>query len=370
MKKKKYNTLWLSFLGVTAIPVLAIFIITMVVARNEFYEMRAIYGPNFIPATRESILMILIFVAGLILVANSLWMIWMKGMVIKPLRDIEAAAKRIAKGDLEFTIVTQRTDEIGELCRDFEEMRRQLKASQDARIYTEQQQKMFISNICHDLKTPITSIQGYVEGIMDGVATTPEMHSKYLKTIHNKANEMNLLINELTMYNKLDMDHVPYDFKEVNLKKYIDDCAEDLEDELATRGVNFGYRYNCSDDVIVKVDPVQFSKVIHNLIGNSVKYMDKEDKRIDLRVKDYGNSVMLEIEDNGMGISEKDLPRICDRFYRGDSSRGKTKGSGIGLSIVKKIVGDHGGQISATSKVGVGTTMHVILKKSAGGKNG
>ena len=370
MKKKKFNTLWLSFLGVTAIPVLAIFIITLIVTRNEFYEMRQIYGPNFNPQTRESIFMILIFVTGLILVANSLWMIWMKGLVIKPIRDIEAAAKRITKGDLNFTLVTQRSDEIGELCRDFEEMRRKLKASEDERLYAEQQQKMFISNICHDLKTPITSIQGYVEGIMDGVATTPEMQEKYIKTIHNKANELNLLINELTMYNKLDMDHIPYDFKELNLKKYLDDCAEELGDELTSRGFTFTYDYGCADDICVMMDPVQFSKVIHNLIGNSVKYMDKEDKKITLRVKDMDDSVMIEIEDNGSGIAEKDLPRICDRFYRGDSSRGKTKGSGIGLSIVKKVLEDHGGRIAATSKEGFGTTMHVILKKYVGGNNG
>ena len=370
MEKKRFNTLWLSFLGVTAIPVLVIFIITIVVTRNEFYEMRQIYGPHFNPQTKESVLMIIIFVLGFIVIVNSVWMIWMKGMVIKPIRDIEAAAKRITRGDLNFTLVTQRTDEIGELCRDFEEMRRKLKASHDAQVYTEQQQKMFISNICHDLKTPMTSIQGYVEGIMDGVATTPEMQEKYIRIIHNKTNEMNLLINELTMYNKLDMDHIPYDFKEINLKKYLDDCAEELGDDLSTRGFDFTYEYGCSDDVTVKVDPVQFSKVIHNLIGNSVKYMDKEDKKIVLRVKDIGDSIMLEVEDNGAGIAEKDMPRICDRFYRGDSSRGKTKGSGIGLSIVKKILEDHGGNIIATSKEGVGTTMHVILKKYVGGKNG
>lgn len=370
MDNQKHNTLWLSFLGVTALPVLAIFIITLVVTRREFYELRRIYGPNLNPEMKESIFMILIFATGLILVANSLWMIWMKGLVIKPIRDIEAAAKRITQGDLDFTLVTQRNDEIGELCRDFEEMRRRLKASQDERLYTEQQQKMFISNICHDLKTPITSIQGYVEGIMDGVATTDEMRAKYLKTIYNKSNELNLLINELTMYNKLDMDHVPYNFSELNLKKYLDDCAVELEDELTSRGFSFDYEYNCKEDVRVMVDPVQFSKVIHNLIGNSVKYMDKEDKRIGLKVSDAGDSVEITVEDNGMGISADNLPRIFDRFYRGDSSRGKTKGSGIGLSIVKKITEDHGGRIEATSTEGEGTAMHIALKKYTGGKDG
>lgn len=363
MKTGKNHTLWLSFLGVTALPVIVVFIITIMVTRREFFELRRIYGPSFNADVRESLFMILIFVLGLIVIANSLWMIWMKGLVIKPIQDIEAATKRIASGDLNFSLETERNDEIGELCRDFEEMRKKLKESAEERLLSEQQQQQFISNICHDLKTPITSIQGYVEGIMDGVAKTPEMQDKYLKTIHNKASEMNLLINELTMYNKLDNNRIPYDFKIVPFKKYLDDCAVEIEDELETYDIGFTYNCYVLDSVNVIMDPEQFSRVIRNIIGNSVKYMDKENKWIKLSAREVGDSVEIEIEDNGQGISGRDLPRIFDRFYRADASRGKTKGSGIGLSIVKKVMEDHNGMVRAVSREGEGTAIYLDIRK-------
>ena len=111
-------------------------------------------------------------------------------------------------------------------------------------------------------------------------------------------------------------------------------------------------------------DAEQMKRVINNIIGNSVKYLDKERGMINIRIKDVGDFVQVEIEDNGRGIAAKDLPYIFDRFYRADSSRNSSQGgSGIGLSIVKKIVEDHGGRIWATSKEGMGTEMHFVLRK-------
>ena len=111
-------------------------------------------------------------------------------------------------------------------------------------------------------------------------------------------------------------------------------------------------------------DPEQLKRVINNIIGNSVKYMDKEKGEIDIRILDELDSIRVEIEDNGKGIAAKDLPKIFERFYRTDASRNSSKGgSGIGLSIVKKIVEDHGGYIWATSKEGEGTCMHFVIRK-------
>jgi len=116
--------------------------------------------------------------------------------------------------------------------------------------------------------------------------------------------------------------------------------------------------------VVVIADAEQMKRVINNIIGNSVKYMDKSRGMLNIRIKDVGDFVQVEIEDNGRGIAAKDLPNIFDRFYRTDSSRNSSQGgSGIGLSIVRKIVEDHGGQIWATSKEGIGTEMHIVLRK-------
>ena len=254
--------------------------------------------------------------------------------------------------------------EIGQLCQDFEEMRLRLKANAEEKVAYDKENKELISNISHDLKTPITAIKGYVEGIMDGVADTPEKMDRYIKTIYNKANEMDLLINELTFYSKIDTNRIPYNFTTISAKQYFGDCAEDLFMELEAKGVQFRYRNYLETDSKVIVDPEQLRRVISNIVGNSVKYMDKSDPSITMDLKDVGDFVQIELGDNGKGIAAKDLPNIFDRFYRTDASRNSSKGgSGIGLSIVKKIVEEHGGKIWATSEEGVGTTMYFVIRK-------
>ena len=199
---------------------------------------------------------------------------------------------------------------------------------------------------------------------MDGVADTPEKLNRYVQTIYNKANEMDRLINELTLYSNIDANRIPYNFDKINSKAYFDDCIEDIGIDLETQGIKLTYENDVDDDVQIIADPEQIMRVINNIISNGVKYMDKPYKLIGIRLKDVGDFVQVEIDDNGSGIALKDLPYIFDRFYRTDASRNsKTGGSGIGLSIVKKIVEDHGGRIWATSKEGVGTTMYFVLRK-------
>ena len=276
--------------------------------------------------------------------------------IINPIKKLEVATQNIKEGNLDFTIDVDSNDEVGELCRNFEEMRQRLKDNAEEKIANEKENKVLISNISHDLKTPITAIKGYVEGIMDGVADTPEKHDRYIRTIYNKANEMTTLINELTVYSQIDTNRIPYNFKKINVADYFNDCVEEIGLELESRNIGLSY-YNYADDAVVIIaDPEQLSRVIHNIIGNSLKYLDKPQGFINIRIKDVGDFIQVEIEDNGKGIAAKDLPYIFDRFYRTDASRNSaTGGSGIGLSIVRKIIEDHGGKIWATSKEETGT---------------
>ena len=203
-----------------------------------------------------------------------------------------------------------------------------------------------------------------MEGLLDGVADTPEKQEKYLRTIYNKANDMDRLINELTFYSKIDTNRIPYTFNKINVKEYFDDCFEDIGMEMSQQQVALSYDNKVASDVMVIADAEQIKRVINNIVGNSVKYMDKQEKTIAIRVMDVGDFVQVEIEDNGRGIAAKDLPYIFDRFYRTDTSRNSSKGgSGIGLSIVHKIMEDHGGKVWATSKEGEGTTMYFVLRK-------
>ena len=201
---------------------------------------------------------------------------------------------------------------------------------------------------------------------MEGVATTPEKQQKYLKTIYNKAIDMNNLINELTLYSSIDNNRIPYNFRKLNVGDYFGDCVEEVGMDMEGRGIKLNYSNLTAPDTIVIADPEQLKRVINNIVSNSVKYMDRTDDKgqIDIRILDEVDSIRVEIEDNGRGIAQKDLASIFERFYRTDSSRNsKHQGSGIGLSIVKKIIEDHGGYIWATSHEGEGTTMHFVLRK-------
>lgn len=289
---------------------------------------------------------------------------WVYRALLQPLHKLQEATKQIRDGNLDFTLEVDNDDEIGQLCQDFEEMRMRLKESQEAKMQYDKESKELISNISHDLKTPITAIKGYVEGIQDGVASSPEKLNKYIRTIYTKANDMDRLIDELTFYSKIDTNKIPYNYSKINVAEYFGDCVEEVGVEMETRGIELGYFNYVDEDVMVIADAEQMKRVINNIIGNSLKYLDKKKGIINIRIKDDGDFIQVVIEDNGKGIAAKDLPCIFDRFYRTDSSRNSSKGgSGIGLSIVKKIIEDHGGRIWATSKEGIGTEMHFVLRK-------
>ena len=289
---------------------------------------------------------------------------WIYRGIVTPIRKLEDDTQKIKEGNLDFTVDAEGNDEIGELCQNFESMRKRLKESAEEKLEAEKENRVLISNISHDLKTPITAIKGYVEGIMDGVADTPEKMDRYIRTIYSKVNDMDRLINELTLYSKIDTNRIPYNFNKINVLDYFNDCVEEIGLELEAEHIGLSYYNYAADDSLIIADPEQLKRVIDNIIGNSVKYMDKEPGRINIRIKDVGDFIQVEIEDNGKGVAQKDLPYIFDRFYRTDASRNSaTGGSGIGLSIVKKIIEDHGGKIWATSKESTGTVMYFVLRK-------
>ena len=307
----------------------------------------------------------MILTATIILVFTALSVgLWIYRSIAVPLVKLKKATKNIKEGNLDFVLEVEGNDEFSQLCQDFEEMRKRLKESTEEKILMDKENKELISNISHDLKTPITAVKGYVEGIMDGVADTPEKMDRYVRTIYNKTNEMDHLINELTFYSKIETNRIPYTFSKLNVEDYFSDCAEELGLEMETRGIELVYANYVEKGVQVIADGEQIRRVIHNIVSNAIKYMEKPRGIIQLRVKDVGDFIQVEIEDNGKGIAAKDLPYIFDRFYRTDVSRNSSKGgSGIGLSIVKKIMEDHGGKVWATSRLGIGTIMYFVLRK-------
>ena len=302
--------------------------------------------------------------AVILILTSALITAWVNQDIYKPIKELSIAMRKIAEGDFDYRLPDKQEGEIGHLHDNYEQMRLQLKENAEEKMQNEKKSKELVSNISHDLKTPITSIKGYVEGIMDGVADTPEKMDKYIKTIYNKANDMDRLINELTTYSGIDSNKIPYHFHVLNIADYFQDCVEEVGLDLEQRDIQLNYTNLAPADTCIVADPEQLKKVINNIISNSVKYMGHDKGIIDIRILDEGESVRIEIEDNGKGIAAKDIGNIFERFYRTDSSRNSLQGgSGIGLSIVKKIIEDHGGYVWATSKEGEGTCMHFVIRK-------
>lgn len=319
---------------------------------------------DFLPEVKSMVTEMFVAGISILIAAGMLLTMWIYRSILKPLSRLQEATKQIRDGNLDFTLEVDSDDEIGRLCQDFEEMRIRLKESGEEKVQYDRESKELISNIAHDLKTPITAIKGYAEGIMDGVASSPERLDKYIRTIYNKANDMDRLIDELTFYSKIDTNKIPYTYSKINVSQYFKDCIDEVGLDMEAKGIELGYFNYVDEDVVVIADAEQMKRVINNIIGNSVKYLDKKKGIINIRIKDVGDFIEVEIEDNGRGIAAKDLPNIFDRFYRADSSRNSSKGgSGIGLSIVRKIIEDHGGRIWATSKEGIGTEIHFVLRK-------
>jgi len=211
----------------------------------------------------------------------------------------------------------------------------------------------------------LTAIKGYAEGLIDGVADTPERREKYLRTIFAKASDMTTLVDELSFYTKIDTNNIPYHFEKVRVNDYFRDCVEDNIPELELVNVSLDFESIVQEETQVLGDREQLRRVMNNLIGNAVKYRgDKEQGRITVRLREDETMVWVEVEDNGQGIPESALPNIFERFYRADASRNsKQGGSGLGLAIAKKIIEEHGGSIWAESELGVGTRMIFSLKK-------
>ncbi len=306
-----------------------------------------------------SFVLIIVFTAVLL-------MFWIYQSILSPINTLRMATNQMSEGNLEYPMEYRKNkDEIAELCQDFENMRKRMKTLIEEQMQYEETTRELMSNISHDLKTPLTAIKGYAEGMLDGVADTPERREKYLRTIYNKAADMTYLVDELSFFSKIDSNAIPYHFVHVNMDEYFSDCVAELALDLEVKNIDLGYfNYVVDKEQEIIVDAEQLKRVISNIIGNSVKYMDKKRGIINFRIQDQYDCVQIEIEDNGKGIAKNEISYIFDRFYRTDASRNSSQGgTGLGLSICRKIIEDHGGRIWASSKEGVGTSIFFTLKK-------
>lgn len=283
--------------------------------------------------------------------------------ILLPISLLKKATAQIKNGKLDSEIVVSGDTEIRELCSDFEEMRIKLKDSIYMKEKYNEDRKMLVSSISHDLKTPLTSIEGYVQGILDGVANSPKKLEHYLKTINIKTKQMDSMINDLLLYSKLDLKQIPFNFEKTDIEEYFSYCVEESYAILKHFNIDIKVDNKLQSTKYFMVDRERFRRVVLNIIDNSRKYMDKDKGEITIFIRETNLSIIIELKDNGSGIEQQDTNKIFNRFYRSDSARSNAKGSGLGLAIAKQIVEGHNGKIWANSHGSDGTSIIISLGK-------
>lgn len=293
------------------------------------------------------------------------------GTIVRPIKKLAKGANEIASGNLDYAIDYDSTNEIGETVTAFNNMTQQLKQSINEQRQLEKSRKEMIAGLAHDIRTPLTSAKGYVEGLLDGIAKTRDMQVRYLKTVYASTCDIERMTDELLTISRLELGNIVLNPVPISITAFMDDCASDISMYLEKNNFDFNYTKNCEDTAICSLDVDNFTRVIRNIISNSIKYARNDIKgKIELAIQEYNKAVIITISDNGIGLDADSLPRIFDPLYRADKARTNVRdGSGIGLAICKQIVEMHSGHIWATSKEGEGLTMHISLEKRMDNEN-
>lgn len=316
--------------------------------------------------TSENIRGIVVFFMILVILLIAPIILIIQIDIIRPLKELERGAKQISDGNLDFKIQVRSLNEVGTVVYAYEKMRQELKKSIQKQIQYENNRKELISSITHDLKTPITSIKGYVEGILDGVANTEEKKERYLKVIQQKSLDMDRLIDDLFLFSKLDLNKLPFEFESISLPSFIKEVVEQMAlDYKESAVIEYEYENQWEDEPIVSIDKDQIKRVLQNLVQNGVKYNKNESKQISVHVLNSKDEIILSVKDNGIGMNEDEIKHAFDMFYRSDTSRNSsTGGSGLGLAIVKHIISEHKGTIQVKSSPEKGTTIRIIFNRN------
>ena len=298
----------------------------------------------------QSRLMILIFIVilGLLIMVSTLLSYFISESILNPLRKLRMAANEIKNDNLDYTIEYETRDEFYDVIKEFNEMRQKLKRTLEENLKYEEEKKHFTASITHDLKTPITVIQGYIEGILDNVANTPEKQKKYLTTIYKKTKDINKLVDDLFIISKLDLKKISFNFTNVRIVEYLNEIFSEIEFDIIEKSVKI--ELNLLFDAIVKIDKLETFRVMQNLIQNSIKYKSLDDVKIKIETRDSDNNVLIIFQDNGIGINKENEQKIFESFFREDVSRKHGEGSGLGLAIAKKIIEAQNGRIWARNR--------------------
>lgn len=295
-------------------------------------------------------------------VYEMLFLLHIKDRILVPVDRLRRAVRSVAEGQFEIEVENKSSSEISGLITAFNRMARKLHENELLQTEYENNRKALISNISHDLKTPMTSIEGYVEALLSETEPPPEKRARYLKIIQSNSAYMNRLVDDLFLFSTLDLQKLEFHFRPTPVRPFLRDMMEEFQLDLEERGVAFRYEDALDGEYTADLDAKRFHQILQNLVGNAVKHGPKQGLRIDAAARVQSGRLLLSVRDNGPGIPAQALPHLFERFYRAEPERTKDLSStGLGLAIAKELTQAHGGDISAESEEGRGSCFTVAV---------
>ncbi|MDO4517081.1 MAG: HAMP domain-containing sensor histidine kinase [Bacillota bacterium] len=282
------------------------------------------------------------------------------GQIGATLKTLRRAADRLREGDLDFEILSCRERELDELGQSLESVRQRLKQAAAAEAAAQEERGLLMANLSHDMRTPITAIKGYVEGIRDGIANTPEKQAHYLDIVYSKTLVLEKLVRNMTDFSEFELGRMQYHFEYVDMTDFLTDLAEEYR--LEAQGAEMRFTSQLAPGrFLVTADRNKLKRVMDNLMSNAIKY-GRPGGSIHLTAEPYEGGLVLQLSDNGRGISSQALAHVFDSFFRADAARSSAvPGSGLGLAICRAIMDSHHGKIWLTSEEGEGTRAFLYL---------
>ncbi|MFW6139695.1 MAG: HAMP domain-containing sensor histidine kinase [Spirochaetota bacterium] len=291
---------------------------------------------------------------GALLVFSVVMVVVIMRSINRSITKLEQATRQVSQGSLDFELRAKGGDEFSSLTRSFEAMRLQLKEGRE-------QRSRFLIGVSHDLKTPLTSIEGYLEAILDGLADNPDKLRKYITIVQEKSRLLRERIVQLIDYVKMETGEWKLKKEQFSLGEFLETIAQMFRDDAYVFKREFRYHFGLHRDIAVMGDRELLLRAFENLMTNAIQYT-RENDTIVLKAYQEDNSIIISLTDTGPGIPPENIDKIFEPFFRGSASR-KGRGTGLGLPVVKSIINTHGWSIEATSRSGEGTTFRIVVSK-------
>jgi signal transduction histidine kinase len=310
---------------------------------------------------------LIVLVVLVILATNRFLTHFLSKSILRPLDILVNVVHKIKDGNLGYRINYSKHDEFQTVCADFNEMAHRIQELMKEKQRDDDNRRELIAGISHDLRTPLTSIIAYAEGLTSGVIADSSMQKEYLDTISAKAKDLEHIVGQLFQLAKLDVGDFPFTLRELHIAEELEGYVEGVKNEYLRRGLHISLS-NPVEDAVVSVDAVQLRNVFTNLLENSLKYGAKEDGRVQITCRVTEGQAEIVFADNGLGVPEEKLDKLFHAFYRVDSSRGNPgQGSGLGLAISHRIIRGLGGTIRAENASDSGLDIIITLPVVTGG---